>query len=807
MSLAPATRRLFDGVYRTLFEQHPQPMWVYDANDLSFLAVNAAAVRHYGYSLGELERMRVLDLHPAADQDRARMHWRDSRPARKRTWTHLRKDGSEAEVETTSTPIATEGVDARLVVAEDVTERNRADRALRESKQRYQALVGDAYESICLVDADGKIIYLAPALHRMFGYEDDELLGLDGFALLHSDDVGRVEELRREILSKPGTTTAFECRARMKTGEWRWLQGIAANMLTDPGVRALVLNYHDVTNRRRAEQALRQGEQPGGIDDWIWELDLDGRFTWSSPAVERMIGFKASELVGRYFWELYFPESHDKVKQFFARLVAARSGWTELVQRLRHKNGSECFVETSAVPRFDGDRMIGFRGSDRDVTSKTKFEQRIRHESRRDPLTGLPNRIYFQERLATVLQRTREQVAVLFIDLDHFKLVNDTFGHVVADNALQVMASMIRSIAGAEENVARLGGDEFTVFVPGISGHDEARAVATRLLDALAVPLTLDGNAIHMSASIGMSLFPVDGNTSAALMRNAEHAMHRAKDLGRNRIQHFTPAMREEQARRLALESDLRRALANREFLLHYQPLYDAATWNVVGMEALIRWQHPTRGLLQPDEFIALAERTGAIVPIGAWALHRACSDLMHCRKVTGRDLRVAVNLSARQLQEPELLDAIRDVVRDTGVDARLIEFEITESVAMQNAEATLPTLRALKDMGVSLAVDDFGTGYSSLVYLTRFPIDTVKVDRQFVGNVMTDSSAAAVVGAVVALARSLSLKTVAEGVETAEQRDFLSRHHCTEMQGYLFSRPIHIDAFLRLMRDGDKGR
>jgi diguanylate cyclase (GGDEF)-like protein/PAS domain S-box-containing protein len=784
-------------------------MWVYDAGHLTFLAVNAAAVRQYGYSEEELDGMRVVDFHRAEDAERAIAHWAETRfiAGRTRAWIHVRKDGSELEVETTATRITVEGLDARLVVAEDVTERNRADRALRESKQRYQALVGDSYESICLVDAEGKIIYLSPALHRMFGYEDEELLGQDGFALLHAADIPRVEELRRELLTRPGSTTAFECRARMKNGEWRWLQGIAANMLNDPGVRALVLNYRDVSNRRRAEQALREGEQPGGIDDWIWELDVEGHFTWSSPAVERMIGYKPSELVGRCFWEFYFPESHDKVKQFFARLVSARSGWTELVQRLRHRDGSECFVETSAVPRFDADgEMLGFRGSDRDVTNKTKFEQRIRHESRRDPLTGLPNRIFFQERLATLLQHithngSREQLAVLFIDLDHFKLVNDTFGHVVADNALQVMASMIRSIAGAEENVARLGGDEFMVFVPGISGVDEARAVAARILEALAVPLTLDGHAIHMSASIGISFFPFDGDTSAALMRNAEHAMHRAKEMGRNRVQHFTPAMREEQARRLALESDLRRALAQREFLLHYQPLYDAATWDVVGIEALIRWHHPVRGLLQPDEFIGLAERTGAIVSIGAWVLRQACTDLMRCREETGRDLRVAINLSARQLQEPELVDTIRDIFRETGIDARLIEFEITESVAMQNAEATLTTLRALKDMGVSLAVDDFGTGYSSLVYLTRFPIDTVKVDRQFVGNVMTDSSAAAVVGAVVALARSLSLKTVAEGVETAEQRDFLCGHHCTEMQGYLFSRPVALEALLRFMQ------
>ena len=794
-----------DALFRTAFEQHPEPMWIFDADELTVLAVNAAARRHYGWTADEALRMRVFELHPAEEAERALAYYVDGRftAGRKRGWLHVRKDGSTIEVETSVSRLAAAGVDARLLIAVDVTERNRADRALRESKQRYHALVGDSYEAICLVDADGKITYLSPALHRMFGYEDEELLGRDGFALLHREDVSRIEELRHELLTRAGASVSFECRARMKSGEWRWLQGIAVNMLDDPGVSALVLNYRDVTHRRRAGQALRQGENPGSVDDWVFEMDAEGRFTYCSPAIERMIGYRADEVLGRSFYDFYFPESREKVRQFFTRLVSARTGWTDLVQRLRSKDGSECFVESSAVARFDENgRFLGFRGTDRDVTSRTKFEQRVRYGSRQDPLTGLPNRIFFQERLASVLGRiarngTGEQLAVLFIDLDHFKLINDTFGHSVGDNALQVIASMVRSIAGNEENVARVGGDELTVFLPGVDGLDEAKRIARRMFDAIAIPLALDGNQIHVSATIGIAMSPWDGDNSAALVRNAEHAMHRAKELGRARIQHFTPEMRDEQAHRMAVESDLRRALTNGEFLLHYQPLYDAESRQMVGVEALIRWQHPSRGLLLPDAFIGIAERTGAIVPVGAWALRQACVDLQRLRAKLGRDLRVAVNLSARQLQEPELTETVRAIIEETGIDPQMLELEITESVAMQNAEATLATLRALKYMGVSLAVDDFGTGYSSLLYLTRFPIDTVKVDRQFVCNVTTDQSAAAVVEAIVALARSLRLKTVAEGVETIEQREFLALHRCAEMQGFLFARPAAIETLL----------
>ncbi|HEX7807474.1 MAG TPA: PAS domain S-box protein, partial [Thermoanaerobaculia bacterium] len=547
--------------FKAAFEQHPQPMWIYDAGDLSVLVANAAALRHYGHSSDEMTALRVYELHPQIDAERAASWYLDGPFAhgRKREWLHVRKDATTIEVEATIARLAGDAGNVRLLIAEDVTERKRAERALRESKQRYAALVGDAYEAICLVDAEGSIIYLSPALHRMFGYEDGELLGRDGFALLHREDVSRVEELRRELLGRPGMSLTFECRARNRNGEWRWLQGIAVNMLEDPGVAALVLNYRDVTERRRSENALRHGEYTGGVDEWMFELDPLGNFTFCSPAVERMIGYRPDEMIGRHFTDFYFPESREKVTQFFNRIVAARSGWTDLVQRLQHRDGTECYVEASAIPLFDAnDVLIGFRGSDRDITSRAKFEQRVRYGSRRDPLTGLPNRLYFQERLAAVLatiarNATGEQTAVLFIDLDHFKLLNDTFGHTVGDNALQVITSMIRSAVGSAENVARVGGDEFTVFMPGVEGISEARALAKKIFDAVSVPLVLEGNQVHISATIGISLSPWDGDTSAALLRNAEHAMHRAKELGRSRIQHFTPEMREEQARRMAL--------------------------------------------------------------------------------------------------------------------------------------------------------------------------------------------------------------------------------------------------------------
>lgn len=653
MSRSPV-QGLSQHLYRAAFDEHPQPMWMYDGDDLSVLAGNAAAMRLYGHSADELGQMHVFELHSSADAERAIAYYRDVDGAqgRKRAWTHVRKDGSTLEVET------------------------------------------------------------------------------------------------------------------------------------------MVARLPDATNVR-----LAVAEQACVAEDWVFELDVHGTFTMCGPAVSQLLGYTPEELLGRHFTILYFPESHEKVAQFYSRIVAARSGWTDLVQRLRHKDGSECYVEASAVPVLDGDgNLTGFRGTDRDVTSRARFEQRVRYGSRRDPLTGLPNHLYFQERLGEVLALGGAQTAVLFIGVDHLELVNETFGHAVGDNALQVIASMIRSVAGDDDNAARLGGNELALLLPNAGGLAEAQRLARTIIDAISVPLMLDGNHVHVSATVGIALAPFDGDQAAALMRNAEHALHRARDLGRGRVQHFTAEMQRQQATQAALESDLRRALDRRELVLHYQPIYESRAWTVVGIEALLRWNHPVRGLLAPDTFIGLAERTGQIHAIGAWALRQACVDLLHLRAATGRDLRVSVNLSARQLQEPELIDTVRAIVTETGLDPRQLELEITESVAMQNAEATLTTLRALKEMGLSLAVDDFGTGFSSLLYLTRFPIDTVKVDRQFVGNVTTDPNAAAVVGAVVALAHSLQLKTVAEGVETADQRDFLLSHLCAEMQGFLLGRPVALE-------------
>ncbi len=420
----------------------------------------------------------------------------------------------------------------------------------------------------------------------------------------------------------------------------------------------------------------------------------------------------------------------------------------------------------------------------------------IEHLAYHDALTGLPNRPLFVDRLIVALaqaSRADQQLAVFFLDLDRFKDINDSLGHTVGDNLLKSVAERVRRCVREGDTVARFGGDEFTLLIPRIDHIEDAAKIAQKINETLKIPFVVGDRELFVTTSIGISIFPGDGADPETLVRNADSAMYRAKDQGRDNYQLYAPAMNAQALEKLALENTLRKALSQEELVLHYQPLVSASTGRIVGLEALVRWQHPDRGLLGPAHFISAAESSGLIVPIGEWILNAACRQVRVLRRKDNLDISVAVNLSARQFQQPNLVDQIRSIVHETGIEPEWLELEITESNAMQNAENAIHTLRELKNLGVRISMDDFGTGYSSLNYLKRFPIDTLKLDQMFVRDVTTDRSDAAIVTAVISLAHSLDLKVVAEGVETEEQRNFLIEKGCDILQGYLFSRPKQI--------------
>jgi diguanylate cyclase (GGDEF)-like protein len=439
-----------------------------------------------------------------------------------------------------------------------------------------------------------------------------------------------------------------------------------------------------------------------------------------------------------------------------------------------------------------------------DVTMAKRYEAELEARARFDTLTGLANRALLHDRIDNAIDLAAGRpVWVAAIDLDHFKFVNDTLGHDAGDELLKAAAQRIGAAVGRTDTVARTGGDEFVLVLPGRESESDAAATVRAVLQALAHPLSLEGQDLVLTGSAGLAAFPADGNDAATLIQHAEVAMYRSKELGRNMVQFYMPTMNARARERLALEGALRSALVHDEFELHYQPQVDLVTGAVVGLEALIRWRHPSMGMVRPDRFINLAEETGLIVPIGAWVLRTACRQSRAWQHAGLGAMRIAVNLSARQFAEPNLVREIARVLDETGLSAACLEVEITESLVMGDVESAIRTMRELKQMGVQLSIDDFGTGYSSLSYLRRFPVDVLKIDRSFVRDIPFSEDDAALVAAIIELARGLRMRVIAEGVETEAQLDYLRRRGCDEVQGHVYAQAASGAEVERLLRAG----
>jgi diguanylate cyclase (GGDEF)-like protein len=435
-------------------------------------------------------------------------------------------------------------------------------------------------------------------------------------------------------------------------------------------------------------------------------------------------------------------------------------------------------------------------------------EETILHLAYHDALTDLPNRTLFEDRLTVALaqaHRRNQMLPVMFLDLDRFKQVNDMAGHATGDELLRRVAERLAGLVREGDTVARVGGDEFTLLFPEVAGAEDTMEIAERVLKVFQQPWVLDGHEFHVTTSVGIAMYPNDGEDAESLLRNADTAMYRAKEQGRNNYQLYTPAMNARIAERLAVENSLRHGLVSGEFAVHYQPQVNIDTGQIVGAEALVRWQHPERGLVLPAEFIPVAEETGLIVPLGEWVLRTACAQNRAWQEAGLPPLRVAVNLSARQFQQRDLKSMVAQVLEETGLDPHCLQLEITEGVAMQDAEFTITMLRELRGMGIQIAIDDFGTGHSSLSYLRRLPIDVVKIDRSFVCDLTTDPNDAAIASTIVAMAHNLKLKVIAEGVETEEQLTFLKEQQCDEFQGYLFSKPVPAEKLEKIVVQGKR--
>jgi diguanylate cyclase (GGDEF)-like protein/PAS domain S-box-containing protein len=524
-------------------------------------------------------------------------------------------------------------------------------------------------------------------------------------------------------------------------------------------------------------------------------VGLDGRWLQVNHALSDIVGYPEAELVGRSSLEITHPEDVEAERPLLEQLLADEVRSYRVQKRYLHAAGHEVWVvQHGSLVRDDGGTPLYRVTHIEDITQRKQSEMMLAHMAMHDSLTGLPNRTLALDRLGQSLARAKRRptgVAALVLDLDRFKVINDSLGHGAGDQLLLATAQRLTQLLRPSDTVARIGGDEFVLICEDVADRSDAEHIAQRVLTAMVEPFLLGEHEVVVGISVGLAL--AKGDASAEdLIRDADAAMYRAKDAGRNRYEIFDESFRAGVVARLQTEQDLRRALERDEFRLHYQPLIDLESGFTVGVEALLRWQHPERGLIPPLDFIPLAEETGLIVPIGAWVVREACRQARTWREAepNRQALRIAVNLSARQLAQPDLADLVAEALEETGTDPSSLVLEITESVLTEDAESTVEALRALKSLGVRISVDDFGTGYSSLLYLKRFPVDILKVDRSFVEGLGTDPEDSAIVAGVVGLARTLGLTTVAEGVETEKQLEALRDLGCEFGQGFLWARP-----------------
>jgi len=684
-----------------------------------------------------------------------------------------------------------------VYVASDVTERRRAEQALRESEHRYRTLFEGNPLPMWVYDFETlRFIAVNEAAVRHYGFSKDQFLQMtiadirppeeipvmmNTLATLHDRDRNRIFRHRK----KDGTVFDAE---------------ITSFEFVSGGRRARLVIAVDVTERRIAEERLRENEERYRLLfernlAGVFRSTLDGRILEVNDALAHIFGYEREELVTQPAYNLYF--GREERQRLMARLREQKT-LSNIEMRMRRKDGSPIWVLENMNLLDLGEGGI-IEGTIIDITDRKAAQDQVEYQAYHDVLTGLPNRLLFRDRISVALahaRRSRRAVAVMFLDLDQFKLVNDTLGHTVGDGLLQAAAERLVRCVRADDTVARMGGDEFTILLSDLADARAAATVAQKVLDSISQPIEVDGHELFITTSIGISIFPDDGLDPETLLKNADRAMYRAKEAGRNNYQFATRAAVEAAHGRLSLERSLHHAFDRQEFVIHYQPMIEVDSLRVVGAEALIRWKNPELGLLSPDEFIPVAEDCGLIFPIGEWVLRTACAQMKRWHRAGHDELHIAVNLSARQFQQHDLITMIEQILGETSLPARALDVEITESTAMHNAELSLAIMTRLKQMGVRISIDDFGTGYSSLSYLKRFPIDTVKIDQNFIRDLSSTTNDGAIISAVISMARALKLRVVAEGVETEEQLAFLRRQHCEAIQGFLYSRPLPADEF-----------
>ena len=697
--------------------------------------------------------------------------------------------------------LATLDIFATRAVAE--ISRLRADEILRQSESKYRSIVENTQEGIWQIDAEGTTVFVNQRMASMLGYSVDMIMGRSLFDFM--DEEGKVIAERNIERRRSGIIEQHEFKFLSRDNAFVWTQLNTAPVFdsngTYDGAIALVT---DITEHRQADQRMRQlSSALEQTADAVLITDMQGIIEYANPAFTQNTGFTQQEVLGQNP-RLIKSGAHDTA--FYQKLwqtIEVGEVYRAVLTN-RRKDGSEYFEEKTITPLKDTTgRITHYISTGKDVTERMHSQQKMQHMAQHDALTELPNRTLLLDRVNQAIARARWHkriVSVIFIDLDRFKTINDTLGHEIGDLLLQQLAARFIACVREGDTVARFGGDEFVILLDDVADEGDIRSMVTKVLDALMPTYEVGRHQLYISASIGVSLYPSDGEDATTLLKHADVAMYRAKELGKNTYQFYSADMSARAFQRLTLESSLRNALARGEFCLHYQPVMDLKSGCISSVEALIRWQHPDLGLVMPSDFISALEDTGLIVPVGEWVLMTACTQLDLWHQQGWPALRLAVNLSPRQFQNNDMLRCLRHALSLLHCPPGQLELEITESMLMQQGGVTLQMLDDIHALGIRLAIDDFGTGYSSLAYLRRFPVDTLKIDRSFVRDIPGDPDDCAITTAVTVLAQSMRLFVVAEGVENIAQKDFLVQLGCHLMQGYFFSKPLPAEAFTHLL-------
>ncbi|MDD2789136.1 MAG: EAL domain-containing protein [Sulfurimonas sp.] len=814
--------------YKSLFHSNMAIELIIDPLTQKIIDSNKSAERFYGYDRDTLHAMKISDINILTPQEiQSEIQLAKEQKREVFHFKHKLHDGTIKDVEVYSGPIELEGKMYLYSIIFDITQKIELEKTQNILQERLSYAMQGSNDGLWDWNVQSNEVFLSVRWKEMLGYADDELE--DDLStmkmLMHPDDINLIVGELERFFASQDSKDRFSMNFRMchKYGHYVPILSRAEKVFNDKNeVVRLVGTHVDITEIKVLEEELEKSYEmlykltqniPGVI--YQYRLYPDGRatFPYVSKGIQNIYEVSPEDVL--YSAQPVFGNIHqDDLAMIQASIedsAKTMKDW-HMQYRVNLPKKGVRWLEGHSKPEKLDDGSTLWHGFISDITERIYAQEELReqkdilyHQAHHDSLTGLPNRILFNDRLEKAIEtakRNKKIIALLFIDLDHFKEINDSLGHNFGDEILKIVSHRLLEVTRDEDSIARLGGDEFTIILEKLSHAQDASLIANKIISALSQAIIINDNTLYVSCSIGISIYPDDGIVADDLLKFADSAMYKAKDEGRNNFQYYNATMTELAFERVVMEASLREAIKKEEFVVYYQPQVNGVTDKLIGMEALVRWQHPTIGLVSPAKFIPLAESTGLIVVLDRFVMKTAMTQLSQWYKAGLNPGKLAMNLAVKQLKQEDFITTLHNLIEETGCKPEWLELEVTESQIMTNPEEAIKTLQKISDIGIELAVDDFGTGYSSLAYLKRLPINKLKIDQTFVRDLPEDEEDAGITKAVIALAHSLNLKVIAEGVETKEQRDFLVKNGCEKIQGYFYSKPIPADALEVLLKD-----